>query len=95
MATLSIGYQQDQFSPTYDSTCFIDTLGFKRKVDFSTASSPYIAAIADVDGDGKSDLIVINRIVTTGRLEVLRNTSSGIGNVSFESPVGVNTACFL
>ncbi len=60
------------------------------KVDMATTAgsdNPYGVAIADLDGDGKSDLIVSNNNVTTTNgaqvaFTIFQNTSS-IGNLSF------------
>lgn len=65
---------------------------------FSTGSGPRKLALADIDQDGKLDIIVTNQSANT--ISVLRNTSSG-ATISFAAtvdfvvpatPEGVNTA---
>jgi gliding motility-associated-like protein len=52
----------------------VTTGSFAAKVDFTTGSTPYYAAIGDIDGDGKPDLAVANNGSQT--VSVFRNTSS-------------------
>ncbi len=68
----------------YSAKPFIVTLAgnilFASKVDFATGSTPMSISIGDIDGNGKSDLVVANYDGNT--ISVLRNTSTS-GNVSF------------
>lgn len=67
---------------------FLNTFGggisFASKVDFATGSSAFDVALADIDGDGKLDIIVPNR--TDNTVSVLRNTSID-GTASFAAKV--------
>src|SRR5262249_38950719 len=47
---------------------------FAPKVDFPTGASPSTVALADLDGDGKPDVVVGNAVGNT--VSVYRNTSS-------------------
>ncbi|HEX3383867.1 MAG TPA: FG-GAP-like repeat-containing protein [Mucilaginibacter sp.] len=47
---------------------------FAPKVDFLTGKGPSAVAIADIDGDGKSDIIVTNSLENS--FSILRNTST-------------------
>lgn len=49
-------------------------------------------AIADMNADGKPDIIVAASVSTTGTLYYLENTSSGTGNISFAAPVAISTS---
>lgn len=60
----------------------IGNISFDAKVDFSTGSGPVMAATADLDGDGKTDLVVTNQRSNT--VSIFRNTSSP-GSVSAAS----------
>ena len=63
------------FLPTFTATVSgIDALTLSAKVDFTTGTSPRSAAIGDIDGDGKSDLILANNNSNT--MSVYRNTST-------------------
>ncbi len=72
----------------------LGTITLAAKVDMATTAgsdNPYGVAIADMDGDGKADLIVSNNNVTTTNsavvsFSVFRNTST-IGNFSFAGAV--------
>ena len=57
------------------------TISFATKTDFTPGSVPISVAVRDIDGDGKTDLIVSN--YNAGTISVLRNISSGIGNINF------------
>lgn len=61
------------------------------RADFPTGSFPYGVAVADIDGDGKPDLIAVDN--SANSISILRNTSSP-GSVSFapkaDFPVGQN-----
>ncbi|MCX6137105.1 MAG: FG-GAP-like repeat-containing protein [Ignavibacteriales bacterium] len=68
------------FIVTFPNTHVIDANSFAAKADFAAGSGPYKVAIGDLDGDGKSDIVVAN---TTGNtISLLRNTST-LGGVSF------------
>jgi len=61
---------------------------FGSKVDFTTGSNPAsLVAVADIDGDGKPDLIVVDR--STNTFSILRNksTAGAITTASFASSV--------
>ncbi|OYU95653.1 MAG: hypothetical protein CFE21_10970 [Bacteroidetes bacterium B1(2017)] len=72
----------------------IVTGSFAPKVDFSTSnlSTPGTITIADIDGDGKSDLVVASQ--TFNKFIVLRNTSTNgaIDSSSFAPKVDFFTA---
>lgn len=53
----------------------INASSFASKVNFTTGSTPYSVAIADVDGDGKPDLAVANAGVGVNTISVFRNTT--------------------
>ncbi|MBA3900010.1 MAG: VCBS repeat-containing protein, partial [Bacteroidetes bacterium] len=67
----------------YKSTSTAGTISaatFATKVDISTSSGPIALALADIDGDGKTDIILSYHISNT--IAVLRNTST-VNNISF------------
>ena len=65
----------DSFLPTFASEFpTIDASTFGAKVDFTTAAGPLMSIPADIDGDGKTDLVVVNQ--TASSFSVFRNTST-------------------
>ncbi len=52
----------------------IGSSSFAAKVDFATGTAPMSVAIGDLDGDGKSDLAVVN--YNSSNLSIFRNTSN-------------------
>lgn len=58
----------------------LDSIRFSRKIDCVTGSDPTVCAIADFDGDGKSDLAALNS--SAGTVSVIKNRSTP-GNFEF------------
>jgi len=65
----------------------IATNSFEYKVDFKAGQGAISLATSDIDGDGKSDLVVANSIGNT--VSVLRNTTinGSINTSSFAAPI--------
>jgi hypothetical protein len=89
------GYSNKPFITTFSFTgSGIPANFYKPKVDFVTGSLPRNAVISDLDGDGKSEIIVANG--SAGTISVLRNISAP-GNIlttSFEAKVDFVTGNF-
>ncbi len=69
------GISSQFFTPTYDNSAFLsDSLNFKPNLDFAVGTTPNIAAIADLDGDGKPDFVAGNK--ASSSVTVYRNTGS-------------------
>ena len=64
------------------------TISFSADVDFTTGNFPEGLAIADIDGDGKPDMIVANNNDNT--LSLFHNTST-VGSLSFAPQLTVNS----
>ncbi|MBD0361141.1 MAG: VCBS repeat-containing protein, partial [Nitrososphaeraceae archaeon] len=67
------------------------TIGFDSRSDFSTGNYPKGLSTADLNGDGKVDVVVGS--YTSNNLSVFSNTSS-IGNVSFNVNVDIVSGTF-
>ena len=81
-----------RFLPTYSGVAQSITTGtFAQKVDFTTGTDPQIAAIGDLDGDGKTDIALVN--FSSSTLSVFRNTSTSgaLGASSFATKVDFAT----
>ena len=79
----------EYFFPTFDGEFpTIDASTFAPKVDFATGSLPRYLRLGDMDGDGKSDLLMANSGDNT--LSVFRNTGSS-GTISFAAKVDLTS----
>jgi Leucine-rich repeat (LRR) protein len=65
------------------------TVSYAPMIEFAVGTSPWAVSIVDLDGDSKADLAVTNANGTS--FSVLRNTSSGEGNISFGAKVDYTT----
>ena len=82
------------FFPTYAGSDQTLTTGIlAEKVDFTTGANPLQVAIADLDGDGKSDLATTNNAGGANSISVFRNTGTGGGlnGASFAAKVDFTT----
>ena len=90
-----IAFEDSMFVPIYTNTNYInDSLNFKPAVNFVTttaASHPYTAAIGDINGDGKPDLVVNNRDSNTISLFINGAITGNINNGSFTLYAKYNT----
>ena len=73
----------------YRNTSSGGTISFAAKVDFTTGQSPRSVKVADLDGDGKPDVIVTNLHDNT--VSLFKNTGTGT-NISFAPKVDFITA---
>jgi hypothetical protein len=73
----------------YRNTTANGNISFAPKVDFSAGQSPRSVAVADIDGDGKPDVVVTN--LKDNTVSIFRNTGSG-GVISFAAKVDQATA---
>ena len=64
------------------NTSTLSQAAFANKVDFATDSTPSAVAIADLDGDGKPDIVITNMF--TNKISVYRNTAK-VGSISASS----------
>ncbi len=81
-------YSSQPFITTFPGSNAFDSYSFAQKVDFTSGTYPSIISIGDLDGDGKSDIVVVNTGSGTGSntMSVLLNTST-VGTVSFAPKV--------
>jgi hypothetical protein len=68
----------------FKNTSTIGSISFNVKLDFTTGINPQDVVLGDVDGDGKTDVLVINQ--SSNSVSVLRNISTG-GTINFASKV--------
>jgi uncharacterized protein YjdB len=85
-------FSPKSFLPVYDNSAYVaGTINFANAVEFIAGIHPFSLAIGDLDGDGKSDVAVLN--VTSNTVSVFRNTSTSgaIGTSSFANKVDFAT----
>lgn len=79
------GYSRYPFHVTFASKGTITALDLDAKVDYAGSDGPSSVALADLDGDGKVDMVVANRNSNT--ISIFKNTAtSGFINSSSFAP---------
>lgn len=75
-------YSQKPFVTTYDGgggSFNFSPASFATRSSFATGAKPSASVAADIDGDGKPDLVTAN--TTDGTISILRNT--GVNSIAF------------
>ncbi len=80
-----------KFINIYPNGSSIGTVAFPSKVALNIASLSLHIRCADLNGDGKPDLVATESGVTD-KVFILKNSSTGVGNFSFSPPVPVTLA---
>jgi len=75
-------YSSKPFIVTFPGNQIIDASSFAPKVDIATGTQPSNIAIGDLDGDGKSDLVVVNQ--GENSFSIYRNIAS-VGSITASS----------
>ncbi|MEO6455101.1 MAG: FG-GAP-like repeat-containing protein [Ginsengibacter sp.] len=86
------GYSPYGFILTFPGGGEMNQGSFANKIDFTTDLHPNDIALADLDGDGKSDVVTANNYSTAGSpasISILRNTSTA-GSVTFAAKQDIN-----
>ncbi|MBL7876653.1 MAG: VCBS repeat-containing protein [Cyclobacteriaceae bacterium] len=79
-ADLAVTNTTNNSVSVFRNTSSVGSISYATSVNYGTGGSPRSVSIGDLDGDGKSDLVVAN--FSSNSISVFRNTSS-IGNISF------------
>lgn len=69
----------------FKNNCTSGTIAFGSAVSITAASSPYDIDVADFDGDGKTDIVVVNQTINS--ISIFRNS----GSTSSLSTASLNT----
>jgi gliding motility-associated-like protein len=83
-------YSSNTVSVYRNTSSGAGNISFATKVDFTTGNRPVSIVVADIDADGKLDLVVGNSGLGT-TVSVFRNTSTGAGNINFAARVNFTT----
>ena len=86
-----IAYSTKPFNVTFSGSPVIDANSFAPRFNLSTGSNPTDIAVADLDGNGKPDLVVPN--YSSGTISIYRNVSSMVtlSSSSFATKVDIST----
>lgn len=84
-------YSSGNVSVRLNTTITTGTITFGASSVFATGGGTSGVFTADVDGDGKKDVLASN--ATANTVSILRNTSS-VGSVSFDVPVNYATSAY-
>ncbi len=68
----------------------ISSTSFAAPISLTTGFGPYYVKIADIDADGKQDIIVTNASTSVNKISVYKNNST-VGSLSFGSKVDYNS----
>ncbi|MES2382128.1 MAG: FG-GAP-like repeat-containing protein [Bacteroidota bacterium] len=75
----------------FKNNCTSGTIAFGTAVSIPTASSPYDIDVADFDGDGKTDIVVVNQNINS--ISIFKNSGStaSLSTASFNTRVDYAT----
>ena len=77
-------FSQYPFLPTYDNSPYVaGIINFDTHLEDTAGTQPYSVAMGDLDGDGKTDIVVTNIVSNT--VSLYRNTNTGPGPFSASS----------
>jgi gliding motility-associated-like protein len=76
-----IGYSQQPFLLSYGGVLGFNPVNLQGQFDFPAESGLYDICMCDFDGDKRVDMAAANDNATI--LDIIPNTSSGVGNVNF------------
>jgi len=85
------GYSRTPFIVTFLGTGGITTSTFASPQTFSTGNAPQFVAVADIDGDGKADIVVVNQNDNTMGVFLNKSSSGSITSGSFAAEVTFST----
>ena len=77
------GYSPKFFRPTFAGIGSLTTSSFATKIDSAVATSPVHISTADLNIDGKSDIIVSSRVSGSDLVTIYKNSGSP-GTISFD-----------
>ncbi len=77
------------FAVTLDNPVEIGPGFFAGREEYNTGASPFSAAVGDLDGDGKPDMVFANS--ASSSVSILRNATNEPGSIDFETKIDFAT----